>query len=100
MKKMVYEAFKGGAGQYLTHRNLVITMREIAWAQFEAEGFSPINVKVYDPCAGSARFLTFWLEKILKEFPEYREPYKLRDYAEKTSLCHRFVRGNGEYIVG
>lgn len=82
-EKMVYEAFKGGAGQYLTHRNLVITMREIAWAQFEAEGFSPINVKVYDPCAGSARFLTFWLEKILKEFPEYREPYKLRDYAEK-----------------
>jgi hypothetical protein len=82
-EKMVYEAFKGGAGQYLTHRNLVITMREIAWAQFEAEGFSPIDVKVYDPCAGSARFLTFWLEKILKAFPEYREPLKLRDYAEK-----------------
>ena len=82
-EKMVYEAFKGGAGQYLTHRNLVITMREIAWAQFEAEGFSPIDVKIYDPCAGSARFLTFWLEKILKTFPEYREPYKLRDYAEK-----------------
>lgn len=82
-EKMVYEAFKGGAGQYLTHRNLVITMREIAWAQFEAEGFSPIDVKVYDPCAGSARFLTFWLEKILRAFSEYREPYKLRDYAEK-----------------
>lgn len=82
-EKMVYEAFKGGAGQYLTHRNLVITMREIAWAQFESEGFSPIDVKVYDPCAGSARFLTFWLEKILKVFPEYREPYRLRDYAEK-----------------
>ena len=82
-EKMVYEAFKGGAGQYLTHRNLVITMREIAWAQFEAERFSPIDVKVYDPCAGSARFLTFWLEKILKAFPEHQEPYKLKDYAEK-----------------
>jgi hypothetical protein len=82
-EKMVYEAFKGGAGQYLTHRNLVIAMREIAWAQFEAEGISPINVKVYDPCAGSARFLTFWLEKIVKTFPEYREPSRLRDYAEK-----------------
>ena len=82
-EKMVYEAFKGGAGQYLTHRNLVITMREIAWAQFEAEDFSPIDVKVYDPCAGSARFLTFWLEKILKEFPVYHDPFKLKDYAEK-----------------
>ena len=82
-EKMVYEAFKGGAGQYLTHRNLVIAMREIAWAQFEAEGISPANVKVYDPCAGSARFLTFWLEKIVKAFPEHREPSRLRDYAEK-----------------
>ena len=82
-EKMVYEAFKGGAGQYLTHRNLVIAMREIAWAQFETESISPANVKVYDPCAGSARFLTFWLEKVVKTFPEHREPSRLRDYAEK-----------------
>jgi len=82
-EKMVYEVFKGGAGQYLTHRNLVITMREIAWAQFEAEGLSLTNIKVYDPCAGSARFLTFWLEKILDAFPEYRKSHTLRDYAEK-----------------
>jgi len=81
-EKMVYEAFKGGAGQYLTHRNLVITMREIAWAQFESEGISPKDIKVYDPCAGSARFLTFWLEKVVEVFPEYREPSVLRNYAE------------------
>lgn len=84
-EKMVYEAFKGGAGQYLTHRNLVIAMREIAWAQFETEGVSPANIKVYDPCAGSARFLTFWLEKMVKVFPEYsKQPSRLRDYAEKN----------------
>ena len=82
-EKMVYEAFKGGAGQYLTHRNLVITMREIAWAQFEAEGYPPDEVKVYDPCAGSARFLTYWLEKVVRTMPGYNEPAKLREYAGK-----------------
>jgi len=80
-EKMVYEAFKGGAGQYLTHRNLVITMREIAWAQFESEGISPKDIKVYDPCAGSARLLTFWLEKVVEAFPEYSEPGVLKNYA-------------------
>ena len=73
---MVYEAFKGGAGKYLTHRNLVLTMREIAWAQFEAEGLDPLNVKVYDPCAGSARFLTFWLEKGVSNKLPIQPPHK------------------------
>jgi len=95
-EKMVYEAFKGGAGKYLTHRNLVITMREIAWAQFEAEGVSPLDIKVYDPCAGSARFLTFWLEKVLKEYPDRNEPSKLRNYAEK----HLFATDLFEDMVG
>ena len=95
-EKMVYEAFKGGSGKYLTHRNLVITMREIAWSQFESEGLSPLNVKVYDPCAGSSRFLTFWLEKILKVYPEYQESSKLRDYAEK----HLFATDLFEDMVG
>ncbi len=95
-EKMVYDAFKGGAGQYLTHRNLVITMREIAWAQFEAEGTNPRQVKVYDPCAGSARFLAFWLEKILKVYPEYRSLNKLRDYAEQ----HLFATDKFEEMVG
>jgi len=95
-EKMVYEAFKGGAGKYLTHRNLVITMREIAWAQFEAESVSPTDVKVYDPCAGSARFLTFWLEKVLKEHLDYRDPSRLRNYAEK----HLFATDLFEDMVG
>ena len=95
-EKMVYDAFKGGAGQYLTHRNLVITMREMAWAQFEAEGIDPRQVKVYDPCAGSARFLAFWLEKILEVYPEYRNPNKLRDYAEQ----HLFATDKFEEMVG
>ena len=95
-EKMVYDAFKGGAGQYLTHRNLVITMREIAWAQFEAEGVDLGHVKVYDPCAGSARFLAFWLEKILDSYPKYQAPNKLRDYAEQ----HLFATDKFEEMVG
>jgi len=95
-EKMVYEAFKGGAGKYLTHRNIVITMREIARSQFESEGFSPVNAKVYDPCAGSSRFLTFWLEKILKVHPEWQEPSRLRDHAEK----HLFATDVFEDMVG
>jgi len=93
---MVYEGFKRGAGQYLTHRNLVLTMREIAWAQFEAEAFSPKDIKVYDPCAGSARFLTFWLEKVIEAFPECREPNTLRNYAEN----HLFATDLFEEMVG
>jgi len=81
-EKMVYEAFKGGSGQYLTHKNIILAMREIAWAQFESEGISPKDIRVYDPCAGSARFLTAWLEKVVEVFPEYREPGTLRKYAE------------------
>ncbi|MCD6428200.1 MAG: N-6 DNA methylase [Desulfurococcales archaeon] len=95
-EKIVYEAFKGGAGQYLTHRNLVITMREIAWSEFEAEGINPRHIKVYDPCAGSARFLAFWLEKILKSYPEYQNPSRLRDYAEQ----HLFATDTFEEMVG
>lgn len=76
-EKMVYEAFKGGAGQYLTHRNLVIAMREIAWSQFEAEKNDPTEVLVYDPCCGSARFLTFWLEKV-----KHSKQIDIRSYSE------------------
>jgi len=63
-EKMVYNEFKGGGGKYLTHRNLVITMREISWSLFEKEKKELREITVYDPCAGSARFLTFWLDKI------------------------------------
>ncbi len=95
-EKMVYDAFKGGAGQYLTHRNLVITMREIAWAQFEAEGKDPRYIKVYDPCAGSARFLAFWLEKIIKSYPDYQNPNKLHNYAKR----HLFATDKFGEMVG
>lgn len=67
-EKMVYDEFKGGGGKYLTHRNMVITMREIVWELFISENPEKIqNVRIYDPCAGSSRFLTFWISKIKKE---------------------------------
>jgi hypothetical protein len=67
-EKMVYNEFKGGGGKYLTHRNMVITMREFAWALIEGKYPNQAsNYTVYDPCTGSSRFLAFWMDKVKKE---------------------------------
>jgi len=49
-------------GQYFTHENVALAMREIAWARLKAAGADPAKAKVYDPCAGSARLLIRWSE--------------------------------------
>lgn len=66
-EKMAHQAFKGPGGKYLTHRNMVITMREIAWALIEKQNQTTRDYTVYDPCTGSSRFLTFWMDKIKEE---------------------------------
>lgn len=66
-EKMVYNEFKGGGGKYLTHRNIVIVMREIACALFEKAGGETHESTIYDPCAGSSRYLTFWMDKVRRK---------------------------------
>jgi len=50
-------------GQYFTHENVALAMREIAWARLKASGADPAKARVYDPCAGSARLLIRWSER-------------------------------------
>ena len=106
-EKMVYNEFKGGGGKYLTHRNIVITMREVAWELFIKEDPEGIqNINVYDPCAGSSRFLTCWIEKIKRR--ERLPNNSISEYASRhlfgtdkfpemvgVSALNMIIHGNG-----